>query len=93
MKTNIPESIEDQGEVVRGIEPHPDFTTYSDSRLELRQGLIDQKIAWAKEDRDDFAISWYEIEMSLLQAERARRDGGSQFVSSPIENKPCAIRE
>jgi hypothetical protein len=64
-----------QEETSRGIEPHPDFTTYSDSHLELRQGLIDQKIAWAKEDGDDFGISWYEIEMQLLQAERARRNG------------------
>jgi hypothetical protein len=45
--------------------------------LELRQGLIDQKIAWAKEDCDDFAVNWYEVEMALLQAERARRNGGS----------------
>jgi hypothetical protein len=63
-------------DVIRGIEPHPDFTIYSDPHLELRQGFIDQKIAWAKEDCDDFAINWYEIEMSLLQAERAKAKRG-----------------
>jgi AAA domain len=76
MKSNSAESIEDQAKVIRGIEPHPEFATFSDSYLELRQGLIDQKIAWAKEDGDDFAINWYEIEMALLHAERARRNGG-----------------
>ena len=88
MKSNIAESIEDQGEVIRGIEPHPEFSTYSDPNLELRQGLIDQKIAWAKEDCDDFAVNWYEVEMALLHAERARRNGGKNSSnSSPLPAK------
>ena len=68
-------------ELQRGIERHPEFETFSDERLELHQTLIDQKIAWAKEDGDDSAIHWYEIEMSLLQAERARRNGVSSLSS------------
>src|SRR5215475_2425155 len=75
MNINDTASIEDQGESMRGIKPHPEFETFSDERLELHQTLIDQSIAWAKEDHDDFAVSWYEIEMAMLQKERAKRNG------------------
>jgi hypothetical protein len=73
MDTDTPKEPEPQ----RGIEPHPEFRECSDAYLVHRQGLIDQKIAWAREDGDKDAISWYECEMALLQAEKARRNGGS----------------
>ena len=77
MKISTAESIDPQADVIRGIEPHPEFNTFSDERLKLHEALIDQKILWAKEDHDDMAIHWYEIEMAMLQADRARRNGGS----------------
>src|SRR5262245_59003367 len=58
------------------IEPHPEFSEYSDARLEQYQAILEEKLRWAKEDGDVMEISWYESEMSLLQAERARRNGG-----------------
>src|SRR5262249_1801665 len=72
-----------QHEVTRGIEPHPEFQTFSDERLEIHQTFIDQKIAWSNEDGEDFVKHWYECEMSLLQAERARRNGHSNSLLSP----------
>jgi hypothetical protein len=83
MKTNTAESIRPQADVIRGIEPHPEFGEFSDERLELHQTIIDQKIAWAKQDGDDFAVHWYECEMSLLQAARAKRNGAQNSLLSP----------
>src|SRR4030095_13577534 len=87
------QSIEEQEPVTCSIEPHPDdFRTYSDSQLELRQELIDQKLALARQDGDDLVINWYEIEMISLQAERARRNGVNSYNSfnsyTVAEKKP-----
>lgn len=56
-----------------GWREHPDFSTFSDQRLQLSQELIDENIDWAKKSGDPVLETYYEQEMRLLQAERGRR--------------------
>jgi AAA domain len=77
--------------VDHGWREHPDFLSLSDDELAAEEAIINDRIKWAVEDGDEERWNWYKLEMRLLNAEKARRNGGSQFVSSPKENKPCAI--
>jgi len=54
---------------------HPEFTTYSDQRLNLAQALIDEDIRAAREQGDELEAIYYEQRMRMLQAERKRRNG------------------
>src|SRR5262245_53937750 len=66
------------------IAPHPVFEEMSDKRLQLTESLIEVKIDQAKQNEDQSVVSWYECEMSLLQAERARRNGGEKKSESLV---------
>lgn len=58
--------------------PHPDYSTFTNAQLEGEQEEVAEKIRLAKEYSDDLTlVSWFETEMNLLQAERARRSGGN----------------
>jgi hypothetical protein len=62
-------------ESIGGWREHPDFSTYSDARLDQYQKLIDENIRWAKEADDPVLETHNEQEMRMLQAERGRRQG------------------
>jgi hypothetical protein len=72
-------NLENQPET--GWDPHPDYSSWSDARLnnELEQGIIDDRIAWAKKDGDELLVIYLEDRMRLLQAERGRRNGSNCF--------------
>jgi hypothetical protein len=78
-------------EASSGWRPHPEFGSFSDSRLNLWQGTLDEEIGWAKAGGDSGLVIYLQQEMALLQAERKRRNGGPEFVSSLIENRNGAI--
>jgi len=58
-----------------GWREHPDFSTFSDLRLDLHQKLIDEDIRWAEKAGDPTRAAYYEQEMRMLQTERGRRNG------------------
>jgi hypothetical protein len=62
-------------ESIGGWREHPDFSTYSDARLDQAQRLIDENIRWAKQAGDPTLETYNEQEMRMLQAERTRRNG------------------
>jgi AAA domain len=64
-----------------GWDPHPDYSAFSDARLGLEQGTVEERIRWAREDGDELLAIYLEDRMRLLQAERARRNGQSNFTS------------
>ena len=76
------------------FEPYPNFEEFSDARLDLEQKLVEEKITWADTDGDGLLKSYYENEMRLLQAERARRNGGTNSYnssnSSPQRQNPSS---
>jgi len=72
------------------FDPHPDFTTFSDERLNLFQGLLQLEI----DDLDDGLEKTYrEQRMRVLQTERARRQGGAGATPSLIlqEEALCGL--
>ena len=66
-----------------GWREHPDFSTYSDQRLDLAQKLIDENIRWANAAGDPLLATYHEQEMRMVQAERGRRHGGQNSFPSP----------
>lgn len=61
----------------------PDFSTFSDKRLELHQELIEEDIRWAEKAGDSLRAIYFEQEMRMLQAERGRRRGGQNALLVP----------
>jgi hypothetical protein len=70
-------------EPIAGWREHPDFSTFSDARLDQYQKLIDENIRWAKEAGDPVLETHNEQEMRMLQAERGRRQGGKNALLVP----------
>ena len=70
-------------ESIGGWREHPDFSTYSDARLDQAQRLIDENIRWAKQAGDPTLETYNEQEMRMLQAERGRRQGGQNALLVP----------
>jgi hypothetical protein len=58
-----------------GWREHPDFSTFSDERLDLAQKLLDEEIAWAEKAGNPILATYKEQEMRMLQAECSRRSG------------------
>jgi hypothetical protein len=79
------------GEPLSSWDLHPDYSTYSDARLNLDQNLVEEKIRWAQEDRDPHRVTYYEQRMRLLQAERMRRNRQSNF-SSDYRNPSSEVK-
>jgi hypothetical protein len=76
VKSNNAEATDSQQQRDTGWGPHPDYSSYSDAYLDLEQGTVQDKIEWAKEDSDELRAIYFEDRMRLLNAERARRNGG-----------------
>jgi hypothetical protein len=78
-----------------GMEPMPDFTSMSDARLTLQEGLIDENIRWAEQAGDPLLATYYGQQMRALQAERKRRNGGSDcnahYREETVRNKFQAL--
>jgi hypothetical protein len=77
VKSNNAEATDSQQQRDTGWGPHPDYSSYSDAYLDLEQGTVQDKIEWAKEDSDELRAIYFEDRMRLLNAERARRNGGA----------------
>src|SRR5687767_6776048 len=78
-RTALPEPEAQKSDI--GWGQHPDFTTFSDFRLELNQALIDDNIRAARERGDEQEVVYHEQQMRMLQAERKRRTGENALLS------------
>lgn len=58
-------------EAIGGWREHPDFSTYSDARLDQAQRLIDENIRWAKQAGDPTIETYNELEMRMLHQYRS----------------------
>jgi excisionase family DNA binding protein len=56
-----------------GWREHPDFSTFSDERLDLAQKLLDEESHGRKKTGNPILATYKEQEMRMLQAERGRR--------------------
>ena len=54
-----------------GWREHPDFSTFSDSRLDLHQKLIDEDIRWAEKGRRSYT-------RDILRTRDAHASGGAR---------------
>jgi hypothetical protein len=67
------------------IKPIPDYSSYSDPRLELAQRLLQAEIDEAAADGDHNGVNWLEMDMQTLQAERRRRKPPDpSYTSIPV---------
>src|SRR5215468_5864122 len=77
--------------VDRGWRQHPDFSSLSNAELAAEEAIINDRIKWAVEDADEERWGWYRDQMRLLNAERARRNGGvnsyNSFNSYSVQEK------
>jgi putative DNA primase/helicase len=55
--------------------PHPEFSEYSDERLNSAQEELEKEIRAAEKSGDALLVAWFSIEMQMLNAERAKRNG------------------
>src|SRR5215468_8667787 len=77
MNTDTPTEPEPQQQRETGWREHPDFQSLSDAELIAEEAIINDRIKWAVEDKDEERWGWYKVEMGLLNIERAKRNGGS----------------
>src|SRR5215831_17364326 len=89
MDTDTPTEPQQQRET--GWREHPDFQSLSPAELAAEEAIINDRIKWAVEDADEERWGWYRDQMRLLNAERARRNGGvnsyNSFNSYAVANK------
>ena len=91
MDTDTPTEPEPQQQRETGWREHPDFPSLSDAELAAEEAIINDRIKWAVEDADEERWGWYRDQMRLLNAERARRNGGvnsyNSFNSYSVQEK------
>src|SRR5215468_1113793 len=77
MDTDTQTEPEPQQQRETGWREHPDFPSLSDAELAAEEAIISDRIKWAVEDADNERWGWYRDQLRLLNAEKARRNGGS----------------
>ncbi len=55
------------------ITAHPDFSVFSDARLDLHQNILQERIDFAQADGNAELTTWLGQQMRLVRAERAHR--------------------